>query len=406
MVFLWYLLTGIGSGLSANILLKNICFFYPKKKGLVSSLLMSFIAISMAVFTLLGEQIVNPNKEPIIDEINDPYYSYEVSQNVKKYFIFTLIAFPAFNLFAIIFFYKYDPKCEKEEGGEEQIETDENFEKKEETKETLMNKNNNQPVNTFYKKASKTKVQKVIKGFRFWRNIIIVGLLPFYFSILNASFRAYIAMLGLDQSIIYFLGCAIGLIICFVGPIWATLVDKFGFQPIMKIIGFIISGMSIYFVFFIDSPYGYLIGFIIAIVAFVGIMSATTPHLMNVFGMSNFLLIMGFALLFNQISSFSAALISIIISIFYKNAFELKVPYQIVCLEGGVLSFIGLVMVFYENDEKFVYGDENEENKYFIKNGDNNTVEKENDKDKNYYNENAGTILAPSNNTTIDANNN
>ena len=108
---------------------------------------------------------------------------------------------------------------------------------------------------------------------------------------------------------------------------------------------------------------------------------------------------MGFALLFNQISSFSAALISIVISIFYKNAFELKVPYQIVCLEGGVLSFIGLVMVFYENDEKFVYGDENEENKYFIKNGDNNTVEKENDK-------NAGTILAPSNNTTIDANNN
>ena len=135
-------------------------------------------------------------------------------------------------------------------------------------------------------------------------------------------------------------------------------------------------------------------------------MSATTPHLMNVFGMSNFLLIMGFALLFNQISSFSAALISIIISIFYKNAFELKVPYQIVCLEGGVLSFIGLVMVFYENDEKFVYGDENEENKYFIKNGDNNTVEKENDKDKNYYNENAGSILAPSNNTTIDAKNN
>ena len=35
---IWYfygitVLTGIGSGLSANILLKNICFFYPKKKG-------------------------------------------------------------------------------------------------------------------------------------------------------------------------------------------------------------------------------------------------------------------------------------------------------------------------------------------------------------------------------------
>ena len=33
---------------------------------------------------------------------------------------------------------------------------------------------------------------------------------------------------------------------------------------------------------------------------------------------------------------------------------------------GEVLSIIGFIMIFFENDEKFIYGDEDEEEKYYI----------------------------------------
>ncbi len=366
---------------------------------------MSFNSISTAVISLLGEQIVNPGTEDIIDEETAPYYSYEVSQNVIKYYIVTMIAFPAFNLLSIIFFYKYNPDCEEEEGEKKQNENDEKTEKKEEINEALINENDNQR-STFYKKASKTKVKKALKSFRFWRNIMIVILLPFYYFIFSASFRAYIPMIRVPQEVIYYTNFGLGITLFIVGPIWASFVDKFGFRPIMKIIGFIVSGISIYFFFFIDNGYPYLVGFVVITVAIAGISVAIIPHFMNVFGMSNFLILAGFGTLFTQLSSFLAALISVVISIFCKNSEEFKRPYRIVSIAGGVLCIIGLVMVFYENDEKFDYGDENEEKKDSIKDDDNKTIEMEKDVDKKYYKDNAGTILEPSNNTTIVTNNN
>ena len=65
--------------------------------------------------------------------------------------------------------------------------------------------------------------------------------------------------------------------------IFLYLFDKFGYQPIMKIIGFCCSGMSIFFYFFIDDKLFYVIGLIIAISTLIGIMSAATPHLMNIY---------------------------------------------------------------------------------------------------------------------------
>ena len=122
--------------------------------------------------------------------------------------------------------------------------------------------------------------------------------------------------------------------------------DKFGFQPIMKIIGFICSGMSVYFYFFMGDKMFYTIGLIIAISALIGIMSSLTSHLMQIYGMRYFLTIGGFAKLFNELSDFLAALTSIILSIFFKNADELLFPYQMVIAVGGVLSIIGLILTF------------------------------------------------------------
>lgn len=230
---IWYfysitLLMGIGTGLSTNILLKNSCFYYPKHKGLISSGIMSFMGVSASGYILLVEQLVNPDKIEAANIDTIPIYPEYIAQNFKKYFIFAMIALPIGTVLTIIFFYKYDPSCEEEEEDDEEKkienkEISENTEKKEEMNEILVkNQKPKKKFNSFYKPTSGKNVKQVLKSFRFWRNIIITSFLPFYFSFINSSFRAYAVMIGVDQGILYYLGSVISLISCFLvqyGPL-------------------------------------------------------------------------------------------------------------------------------------------------------------------------------------------
>ena len=92
--------------------------------------------------------------------------------------------------------------------------------------------------------------------------------------------------------------------------------------------------------------------------------------------MKYYLTIGGLVRLFNELSGFTVAIISIVISMYCTTAEELKVPYQIVIAIGGILSLIGLINVFFENDEIFTYGDERNDNKNFDNNPNDNTFEK------------------------------
>ena len=394
------LLVGFGAGISSQIPIKNACFYYPEKKGLISSVIMSFIGVSAALYIFIGENIVNPDKEGVIDQEKEPYYSEEVSERSKNYFLFAMIALPIFTFLSFLFFYKYNPNCENEEN-EEENEEENNEENKEEIKEELKDNfikkdKKKKKLNSFYKPSPSKNIKIALKSFRFWRNIIISGVMPFWLYFIQSSFRAYVVMLGVDTNIIYFLGSGISLISCILGPVWASLVDKFGFQPIIMVIGIISSGMPIYFFFFLNNQLFYVIGLIISTSILVGIMASVTPHLMQIYGLRYYLTIGGLARLFNDLCSFTAAITTIVLSVYFKNAQELLFPYRMVVAGGFFLSVLGLIMIFFENDDKFIYGDEKEEEKYFVKereNGQNDTFEKE----KEFINENASTILDVSN---------
>ena len=56
------LLSGLGIGISVNIPLKNACFYYPQKKGLISSCIMSFVGISIAIYALIAERLLKDIK--------------------------------------------------------------------------------------------------------------------------------------------------------------------------------------------------------------------------------------------------------------------------------------------------------------------------------------------------------
>ena len=147
------------------------------------------------------------------------------------------------------------------------------------------------------------------------------------------------------------------------GLISALIFDKFGFKIIIKIMSAICIFLTIYCFIFINNPILYFIGLIInTTISRIGMMSVINPHIMQVFEFRNYLIIGGFARLFNQSNAFFSALTSVLISLKYKTGEELKIPYRIVAIVGFIFAVIGFILSFQENDEKFKFQNLEENN--------------------------------------------
>ena len=77
---------GLGSGLSANISIKNCCYYYPKRKGVITSIIMSLAALIGSSYTFLGEKIINPGREKVKNIKTDPYYREEIAARSRFFF--------------------------------------------------------------------------------------------------------------------------------------------------------------------------------------------------------------------------------------------------------------------------------------------------------------------------------
>ena len=329
---------GLSSGLSAGVPIKNACKYYQKKKGVINSIIICLGGLTSSLYSFIGEKLINPNKSQIIDKETNPFYPQDVANNANKFFLFSCIAFPSINIISIFLFYKFTPN-------------------KEENNITLLEKNikeNNTITNT----------KEIMNSFRFWRNILIIGLMPFWANFLNSTYRAYSPMIGVNKNLVSYLSVIINGLSSLTGLIWAFVFDKFGFQIIIKIMSGICIVLSIYFIIFIDDKNLYFIGLLInTTISRVGMMSVINPHIMQVFEFRNYLIIGGFTRLFSQLCAFLAALTSVLISLKFKTGIDLKLPYRIVASIGCGFSCVGFVLSFRENDDKFLFKNENNENK-------------------------------------------
>ena len=107
---------------------------------------------------------------------------------------------------------------------------------------------------------------------------------------------------------------------------------------------------------FIDDKLLYVIGLLSStVLSRLGMMSIINPHIMQVFEFRNYLMIGGFARFFNQLSCFFAALTSVLLSFKYKTSDELFFPYRIISSVCIGLSSMGLILSFFEKNEKFKF---------------------------------------------------
>ena len=324
---------GFGNGLSAGVPIKNACLYYPKKKGMISSIIICLGGLISSLYVFIGEKIINPEKKTIINKQTNPFYPEDVANRANYFFIFAMIVIPITTIISLILFYKFEKPNEIE------------------------NSNNSKSDKMIPKqKENETNTKEIIVNFRFWRNMIIISLMPFWIYFLTATFRAYCPMIGVNSNFMPYLPTIITALSSITGFIWALIFDKFGFQIIIKIMSILCIILSIYFSIFIDNKILYIIGLIISTsISRVGMMSIINPHIMQVYEFRNYLIIGGFARLFNQLSFFIAGLTSIILSFNFTNGDKLKTPYRIIAIIGILLSSIGLFLSFFENDDKFIF---------------------------------------------------
>ena len=113
---IWYfysltVLLGIGSGLSSEILVKNTCFYYPDKKGLISSSIASIGTLVGSGYSFLGELIINPDRVPIKGQ-KEPYYEESIAERSRLFFLSAMIMIPVLTLLSLFLLYTYSPECE------------------------------------------------------------------------------------------------------------------------------------------------------------------------------------------------------------------------------------------------------------------------------------------------------
>ena len=318
---------GIGNGLSAGVPIKNACRYYPKKKGVINSIIICLGGLISSLYSFIGEKIINPEKRGIINKETNPFYPRDVADNANNYFLFAMITFPVIIIISLFLFYNFIPQDKK----------------------ALIEKNSKENDKI-------TNTKEIIKTYRFWRNIIIVGLMPFWAYFLNSTYRAYAPMIGVNKELVSYLSTIITFLSSITGFIWAIIFDKFGFQIIIKIMSAICIFLSIYCIIFINNSVLYFIGLLInTTISRVGMMSVINPHIMQVFEFRNYLIIGGFARLFNQSNAFFSALTSVLISLKYKTGDDLKTPYRIVASVGFVFAVTGFILSFQENDKKFKF---------------------------------------------------
>jgi len=356
--YLLTLLLGIGSGLSTQILLKNACFFYPDKKGLISALIFSIGTLLGSSYAFLGELVINPDRAPIIGP-DEPYYEEKIAEQSKNFFLFAMIIIPVSTMLSLLLLYKYSPECEINSEKIESAIKGPILEGENEEKKGYQNTNNpkEKASHSFSKPIDKEYIKKSLKKWRFWRNILIMGLMPFMIWFESATSRPYSSILRVDGKIIGILAGSMSILGCITNPIWAFCVDKFGFQPIAIIISSLTIILSIYFCIFMDKKIFYVIGLYISSILRGGIISSYIPHIMQIFGLKYFLIIGGIGRLFTQLLSFSAGVVSIVISIFIKGE-KLSFPYRVVSIISCGFAIFGLILSFYENDDKFKFDEE------------------------------------------------
>ena len=341
----YFICFGIGFGYSIIhiIPVKNLCFYYPKYKGVISTSILSFGTIFSSIFNFLGEKVVNPGGDPAEDD----FYPKEISENFKILIIYIGIINAVGTVLCIIFFVEYNPRFEIKNGKENTIES-----------QTENNNANFIKNDTYY-----IQIRKIMSNYRIWLIATFGCLAGFTCGYVLNTFRTFVSLTQTskkDGKIIQYLGSFVLICLCVFSPIIGFLSDKLGFRVIIVTITFLGIIDSVGLAVFLDHKILYRVLMCGAGVIMSGLIASINPHVMGVFGIRYALELNGIVGLFLGVTNLLGAITSFVFGIIWAKGFEIIKPYRIVFMVGSLLSIIAFVLQWFEPTKEFDFGNKSE----------------------------------------------
>ena len=381
-IWLCYTLTaifGFGTGIATSLLGKNLAFYLPNKKGLISGVLGFGVIIIAAIYSLSGEKIINFEGDTLTEEQH--YYKEDVANNTYKYFILGIFLIPIGLILSLLLIYEYKPEENASEKQKESIENrispgeketkndEENDKNKEKNKEEK--KEESDEEKKLKMKISKQKLKQAIKTSRYWRIILISFFLNISVSFMITTGRTFGALIGINGTALQFCGVLQTLAAIIVGTILGILVDKKGALFILRITSIIGILPSLFLAFFMIYTPVFISCFVIYILVLVGLMVSFGPFLMEVFGIQESVLLGGVISAFSKISSVITTVSPFAFSLKCgEDKGCLKTRYKAMYLISSVCCGISCLLLFFEKSDKFNYDIISDENILLDKNKD------------------------------------
>ena len=169
------IILGFGLGIGTSLLGKNITFYYPSKKGIISGLMGIGILFIAGSFALTGEKIIAYGGYTL--KKGEKFYPDYISNRTYIYFMMGEFFIPIGLILGLLLIYEYKPEYSQERNLDLENKIDGKTQSDISTKENVSNNNQNQ----LQKENSKKNVKHALKTLRFWRISLISFFL--YFSI-------------------------------------------------------------------------------------------------------------------------------------------------------------------------------------------------------------------------------
>ena len=339
LIFLGFILYGLGIGCSYYPILKTSWKYFPEKKGILTGIILSVFGLCPLIFTSICDFIVNKDGESAGEgDIFDP----KIAIRLKKYCLLMVFVLSFFGLLSQILMFPMD-KIDSTDLSDKKYNNDPLMtnETSIETKNFVENVNLNQPF------------KQAFCSIRFHLfNIMSVGTLFFGFLCTHSN-RTFGTKKGLNEHKLQTMSKICSFLNASFRIIWGLIYDKLGFKiPYLIVAGNQIL-VSAFFYFSANNINTYFLSNILENLSFSGHGTIAPPIVSKIFGVKNTTKLIGCTGYFIG----SAGMIGpLLVKFFVNNVYDGNLKgYLIVFWIGTFLAIIGFFIAMFLSEKKFEY---------------------------------------------------
>lgn len=385
-----YLIIALGS-FSPSLLERNFVSYFYEVRGKILGIMALTYALETSGFNMLAENfIINPESDEA--DVDQNYYTYDVSKRLMKYIILIIILFTVCSALSLIILVPFNKKKHGEglfrdedsedlevrnsldnyNEEEEEVEDEDKDENKNDDNKLLDKEEDEKNIEVIEKKVkkqsfSKRFFKKALRSRRViflflmklcstpltifveasWRNMAIRNNIPTNYQQNVESYKPYVE--------------------CLSTLVFSSLSDSISFRYMYFLLAIMSACVGIFFCFTLQSPVLFTIILMIEHLSSIGKEALNNPHFIKVFGLKHYLEIDG---LISSSNIITVPLCNLFLYFFDQNYAtnaedddEITLnsifasdnaPYFILFITCGILNIISAVLSCFETEELFI----------------------------------------------------